>query len=103
MIFAIGALTLMNNRSSPTGFVVKEMLSMDNVSPKILTKAVCNKKSQHVVCHDELFVKCNGKEYLITENNFDNFSECNFKLNLTGLEVNGEARFRKEWRDPRKN
>ena len=103
LIFAIGALTLMNNRSSPTGLVIKEMPPGGNASLKILTKAVCNEKSQHVICHDELFIKCKGEEYLITENNFDNFNECNLKLNLSGLEVNGEARFRKEWRDPRKN
>ena len=103
LIFAIVAFTLMNDKSAPTSFVVKEMLSMDDASLKILTKAVCNEKSQHVICRDELFVKCMGKEYLITENNFDNFNECNLKLNLSGLEVNGEVRFRKEWRDPRKN
>jgi len=100
VILAIIILVLANNEKTVTGYVVKESLSKADF--KILTKAVCEEKTDHVFCEDRLFVKCNSQEYLITDNNLENFTGCSdLKLNLSGVKVTGSSIFGKEWNDPR--
>ena len=105
LILAIIVLSLVNSGEIPTAYAVKEIQSenstVEKAKFKVLTRAVCEEKSEHIFCHDELFIKCNGNEYLI--NNKYNITECNgIKLNLSDIEVNGSTIFKKEWADPRK-
>ena len=102
LILVIIALALIDNKRIPTGYVVKEIPVEEKSDFKILTKAVSEEKSEHIFCHDELFVKCDDKEYMIS-NSLDSFIECNnIKLNLSEIMVNGSTKFRKEWLDPRR-
>ena len=102
LILVIIALALIDNKRIPTGYVVKEIPVEEKSDFKILTKAVCEEKSEHILCRDELFVKCDDKEYMIS-NSLDSFIECNnIKLNLSEIMVNGSTKFRKEWLDPRR-
>lgn len=101
-MFAIIILTLVDNKQIPTAYAVKENPILEKSDFKILTKAVCEEKSEHIICQDRLFIKCNDKEYIINKDNLDNFTGCNnIKLNLSNIKVNGSTLFKKEWVDPR--
>ncbi len=110
LIFAIVTLSFIDNQKIPTAYVVKDIEKEDShikTNFKLLTKAVCeetsknirfsvHKKSEgfsnesgYIFCRDELFVKCDGKEYIVGENNLENFTVCNTKLNLSSFKVNG--------------
>lgn len=101
LILAIIALAFIESNEAPTAYAVKEIQSAQKNGFKLLTKAVCEEKSDHTFCHDEIFIKCNGKEYLINENNSKNFTECSTKLDLLDIKVSGHAVFTKEWVDKR--
>ena len=63
-----------------------------------------SRELEHVFCHDELFVKCNDKEYLVSNESLGELAECNgIKINLSGIEANGNTEFKNEWIDPRNN
>ena len=101
-MFAIIILTLVDNTQIPTAYAVKENPSLEKSEFKVLTKAVCEEKSEHIICQDRLFIKCNDKEYIISKDNLDNFTGCNnIKLNFSNIKVNGSTLFKKEWVDPR--
>ena len=101
LILAIVGLALIDSKKMPTAYVVKEAPGMEKTEFKVLTKAVCEEKSKHVFCSDKLFIKCNDEENIISRDNL--VMECdNIKLNLSDIEVNGNAIFKKEWVDPRK-
>ena len=86
----------------PTAYAVKENMSKEKTEFKVFTKAVCEEKFQHIFCRDELFIKCNGKEYLVREQNLENFTDCkNIKLNLSDIKVTGHTTFQIGWSDPR--
>ena len=75
--------------SNPTGFVIADISEIESIeeeipSFRIYTKAVCEDRPDSVVCHDELFARCEGIEYKLPKN-----------------EVNGKGIFSKEWEDPR--
>ena len=112
LILAIIILALIGNKQAmPTAYAVKEN-SMEEIKFKVLTKAVCEETHEnqgfsrelgHVFCHDELFVKCNGEEYIISNKSLGELAECNgIKINLSGIEANGDTEFKNEWIDPRK-
>ena len=102
-LFSIAALFLAyDNEEVPSAYAVKENLTTENLEFKIITKAVCEESSEHIFCHDELFIRCNGSEYHINKDNFENFTDCNNKkLSLQDIKVTGQAIFKKEWSDPR--
>ena len=102
LIAAIIALSLIGSEEMPTAYAVKENTGTEKADFKILTKAVCENKPGHVFCRDELFIKCSGDEFMVKGDNFDNFTECGMKLNLSGIAVNGSAMLGKYWEDPRK-
>ena len=102
LISAIIGLNLADAKKIPTAYAVKETPAMEKNNFRILTKAVCNERAEHVFCHDELFIRCNNKEFIINENYTDNLTECKAKLNLSGIMVSGASKFRKDWNDPRK-
>lgn len=102
LILAFIGLALIDGENTLTGYAVKEIPIQESVNFKIYTKAVCEEKSSHIFCHDELFVKCNGSEYFVDDTNLENFTKCNIKLNLSNEKVNGSAIFKKEWEDPRR-
>ena len=105
LILIIIILTLINNayyQNLPTAYAVKENLSKGKNYFKAFTKAVCEEKTNHTFCRDELFIKCNGKDYMIKEEDLYNFTDCKgVKLNLSDVKVIGHAIFEKEWDDPR--
>ena len=89
------------NQELPTAYAVKNP-GIENISFRLLTKAVCEEKFEHTICHDELFIKCGDVEYII-DDNLNNIVECNnIKLNLSDVVVNGTTMFKKEWIDSRK-
>jgi len=95
LIVVIIALALIDNQEI-TGYVVKEP-RIEETEFKILTKAVCEERDKHIFCHDELFVKCNDKEYAISNDSLNNLIECNnIKLNLSDAKVKGDGIFEKE-------
>jgi len=77
LLVLIIALFFADNKNIPTAYAVKENINAENISFKVLTKAVCENKSEHVFCHDELFIRCDGEEYIIYNNNSNDFVECN--------------------------
>ena len=81
LLILIIALFSTNNQKIPTAYAVKEISNKNSTIEKsdfkILTKAVCENKSSYVLCHDELFIRCNGREYINPENNSGEFIECN--------------------------
>ena len=98
LILIIIVLALNDDKKTITAYVINEIPG-EKTDFKTLTKAVCEEKSDYLICHDKLFVKCNEKEYQI-ENNSNNLIECNnIKINLSELNVNGSTKFRKEWRN----
>ncbi len=104
LIAAIVALALIGNKQMPTAYVVKENPGLEEIKFKVLTRAVCEEKSEHIFCYDALFVKCKGKEYIVTNHTLDESVECGgIKINLSDIEVNGDTEFKKEWVDPRDN
>ena len=96
LIALIVALFFVDNQEIPTAFAIKENSSIEKTNFKTFTKAVCEEKSEHIICQDKLFIKCNGKEYLVNDDNLHNFTACNLKLNLSDIKVTGSAIFRKE-------
>jgi len=103
LILTIIILTLTDNLNNkiPTAYAVKENHSIEKADFKVFTRAVCEEKTEHISCRDELFVKCNGKEYMARENLY-NFTDCkNIKLNLSNAKVSGHTTFEKGWDDPR--
>ena len=105
LILLIISLALIDKKQTmPTAFVVEENPSIEKIKFKVLTKAVCEEKSNHVFCHDELFIKCVGKEYLASNESLHELVECNkIKLNLSDIRAKGNTEFKKEWIDPRNN
>lgn len=104
LILAVIALTVVDNNKMPTAYAVKEIKNIGNNSFKLSTKAICEEKSNHVSCNDRLFAECDGKEYIVSEQNLENFTECGkTSLNLSDAKVIGSAVFEKKWIDPRKN
>ncbi len=96
LLFLIIVLFFNDNQEIPTAYVVKEIPK--EIDFKTFTKAICEEKSDYLICHDELFVKCNEKEYKIKNNS--NLVECDgVKINLSELKVNGSTKFRKEWQN----
>lgn len=94
LIFAIIALYSIDNKAIPTAYFIKENKSTTNF--KLFTKAVCEEKSEHIICQDKLFVECNGNEYIVNEDNLNNYAECNgLKLNLSDTKVTGYVIFNK--------
>src|SRR3989344_8224875 len=76
------AITDNKNRELPTAYAVRNP-SIENISFRLLTKAVCEEKSEHVACSDKLFIKCHDKEYII-DDKLNSVVECdNVKLNLS--------------------
>lgn len=103
LILLVIALSLIDEPQT-TAYAVKENTSIEEMKFKIITKAVCEEKSNHVFCHDELFIKCNGKEYLVSNESLKELFECNgMKINLSDIKANGNTEFKKEWIDPRNN
>ena len=102
LIFAVIALNLTDVTKMPTAYAVSDIPALEKNNFNILTKAVCNEGAEHIFCHDELFMMCNGKEFIINENYTDNLTECNAKLNLSDIMISGASEFRKDWSDPRK-
>src|SRR3989338_6322981 len=89
LISIIIALTLIGNTQMPTAYVVKENPGAEEIKFKVLTKAVCEEKSNHVFCYDALFVKCNDKEYLVSNGQINEPVECSgIKINLSDVKVN---------------
>ena len=104
LISAIIVLSMIEGNEMPTAYAVKEIENMENSRFKLFTKAVCEEKAEQIFCRDELFIKCSGKELIVTKNNIENFTECGgAALNLSDNEVIGDAVFEKKWADPRKN
>ena len=102
LISAIAFLESDKNVALPTAYVVKETPGKQDF--KLITKAVCEQKSEHIVCSDKLFLLCNGTEHAVDKSNFHNFTKCgNTKLDLSNIKVTGNVIFDKEWVDPRKN
>jgi len=102
LVLIIIALAFIDNKKIPTAYVVKQN-QLEETNFKVFTKAVCEEKSEHIICHDELFAKCNDREYLLSNYSSEGFVECNnIRLNLSNVDVNGNAKFKKEWLDPRK-
>src|SRR3989338_2793997 len=90
LILIVVALAIADNKNQelPTAYVAKNP-SIENISFRLLTKAVCEEKAEHTVCHDKLFIKCNDKEYIVNDD-LNKIVECNnIKLNLSGIAVNG--------------
>ena len=102
LILAIIGLNLTDAKKMPTAYAVKVGSSLEKNNFKMSTKAVCNEKAEHIFCHDELFLRCNNKEFVINEDYTDNLTECNVNLNLSHIMVNGASEFRKDWNDTRK-
>ena len=103
LILFVIALSLIGEPQT-TAYAVKENPNIVDIKFKVLTKAVCEEKSNHVFCHDELFIKCNGKEYLASNGQIGELVECNgMEINLSGIKANGNTEFKKEWIDPRNN
>ena len=96
LILALVALAFIDNdKKIPTGYAVKENINAKNISFKVMTKAVCEEKSERVFCRDELFVSCNGKEYIVFENKSNEFIECdNLKIKLSDI-ANDSAKLKK--------
>ena len=104
LISAIIVLSLVDSDKMPTAYAVKEIEKMENSRFKLFTKAVCEEKSEHISCSDELFIECDGKEHIVSNHKLANFTECgNTPLNLSDNKVIGSAVFEKKWVDPRKN
>ena len=94
LILIIIVLALNDDKKTITAYVIKETLK-EKTDFKTFTKAVCEEGAGYLLCHDELFVKCDEKEYLVDNSN--NLIECgNIKINLSELNVNGSTKFRKE-------
>jgi len=103
LILVIIALSLIG-KPATTAYAVKENPNIGEIKFKVLTKAVCEEKSNNVFCHDELFVKCNDKEYLASNEPIGELVECNgIKINLSNIKANGNTEFKKEWIDTRNN
>jgi len=103
LILVIIALSLIG-KPATTAYAVKENPNIGEIKFKVLTKAVCEEKSNHVFCRDELFVKCDGKEYLVSNEPLNDMLECNdIKINLSDIKANGDTEFKKGWIDPRNN
>ncbi|MBI2559196.1 hypothetical protein HYW20_07790 [Candidatus Woesearchaeota archaeon] len=102
LILVFIGLALIDSGNPPTAFAVKEIPRQEKIDFRIYTKAVCDEKSSHIFCHDELFVNCNGNEHFVDGTNLENFTQCNMQLNLSNEKANGSAVFKKEWEDPRK-
>lgn len=102
LILAFIGLTLIDDGNAPTGYAVKEIPAQETANFRIYTKAVCEEKSSHILCRDELFVKCSGSEYFVDDTNLENFTKCSVRLNLSNEKARGSAIFRKEWEDPRR-
>ena len=88
-IIAILAIVLITTSAltSPTGFVIadsNENNAKELPSFKLYTKAVCENKTDFIVCQDELFASCGDVEYKIPKNN-----------------ITGKGIFDKDWEDPR--
>ena len=104
LILTVVALSIADNKNKelPTAYAVKNP-SIENISFRLITKAVCEEKSEHTVCRDKLFVKCGDDEQII-DDNLSKIVECNgIKLNLSGVFVNGTTTFKKDWTDSRKS
>ena len=97
LLILIAALFLTDNQKIPTAYAVKEITSAEKTDFKVLTKAVCENKSDHIFCRDELFVSCNGKEYIVSENKSNDFIECdNIKIKLSDIS-NDTTKLKKGW------
>lgn len=95
IIIAIIALALIDDKEV-TGYVVLDNTSTEKTDFKILTKAVCEEKDEHMLCRDELFAKCNDEENIVKKEVGD-IVECNnIKLNLSDVEVSGDGIFKKD-------
>ena len=95
LILAIIALALAGKQKI-TAYAVKENASAEKTDFRILTKAVCEKKYERMLCHDELFMECNGREYLIVGNDSNGFIECsNIKLSLSSI-VNSSNKLKRD-------
>ena len=104
LIALIVALFFVDNQEIPTAFAIKENSSIEKTNFKTFTKAVCEEKSEHIICQDKLFIKCNGKEYPVSNEPIGELVECNkIKLNLSDIRAKGNTEFKKEWIDPRNN
>ena len=93
LILIIIALFSIDNQKIPTGYAVKENTGIETEF-KAYTKAVCEEeKSEHKLCRDVLFVKCNGEEHFVDDKN--NFTNCgDIKINLSDYKVNGSGVFK---------
>ena len=81
----------------PTAYAVKENINTENISFKVMTKAVCENKSVYVFCRDELFASCNGKEYPVSENNSKDYIQCgNIKIKLSDI-ADDAVKLKKDW------
>ena len=93
LVLAIIAMSSSDSKRLVTAYVVRESEIAKKNDFKILTRAVCGEESGEITCHDRLFVKCSGKEYLVKEGSF---AVCNnVTLDLSGLAANGSVKFRK--------
>lgn len=98
IILIVITLTLVQGAKTPTTYAIKN--PSKKIDFKISTKAVCEEKTDHIFCHDELFVKCNNEEYMVK--NLNNSIKCDdINLKLPDINVNGYAKFTKDWIDPR--
>ena len=101
IILILIIIALNDDEKTATAYVVKEIPK--EIEFKTFTKAICEERNDHLFCRDELFVKCNDKEYAISNDSLNNLIECNnIKLNLSYTKVNASGVFKKRWVDTRK-
>ena len=101
IILILIIIALNDDEKTATAYVVKEIPK--EIEFKTFTKAICEERNDHLFCRDELFVKCNDKEYAISNDSLNNLIECNnIKLNLSDTKVNASGVFKKRWVDTRK-
>ncbi len=97
LILIIIVLALVDTKKIPTAYVVKQNPEANNNNFKILTRAVCEEKSKNIYCRDMLVARCNEKEFIVDNENLENFTGCNnLKINLSDIIVKGNGTFRKE-------
>ena len=85
----------MRRISDITGFVVNGQ-NYSEINLSTYTKAVCEENENGIYCHDELFLRCNGRDEMIGSS----FVKCGNIEHEVEL-PEGYAVFSSEWEDPR--
>lgn len=93
LVLGIMAMSSVDNKKLTTAYVVRDTPQSAENYFKLVTKAVCTEESKIVSCSDQLFVQCNGKEFLVKDKSV---AVCDGKsIDLSGFAVNGSVKFRK--------